>query len=149
MSVLEAFARYEENGYSYRLVEIKQSVILGQEYLLKRRLFKSLRTGEIIHPEMVKFHYPYRWKYDCFRALEYFARLNYPYDDRMEDTLDLVKNNLLKGYINKGKSYNGKIHFPLEEGTKGRFNTFRGLLILKYYDNKTYQEIINSDFIYK
>lgn len=149
LSVLEAFAIYEENDYTYRLAEIKQKLILGQEYLLKRSLFKSLRTGKIIHPDMVSFHYPFRWKYDCFRALEYFARINYPYDYRMEDALDLVRSRLKKGYINKGKSYIGKIHFPLEEGTKGRFNTFRGLLILKHYDKKTYQEIINTDFIYK
>lgn len=149
ISVLEALADYEKYRYSYRLTEIKQQVALGQEYLLSRQLFKSLKTGEAIHPDMTSFHYPCRWKYDCFRALEYFVQIGQPYDNRMQDALNLVKAALKNGYINKGKSYPGKIHFPLESGTKGRFNTYRGLLILKHYNNKAYQEVIQTDFIYK
>lgn len=149
ISVLEAFADYEKYGYSYRLTEIKQQVALGQEYLLSRQLFKSLRTGEVIHRDIIGFHYPYRWKYDCFRALEYFVQIGHPYDNRMQDALDLVKAALKMGYINRGKSYLGKTHFPLESGTKGRFNTYRGLLIQKHYNNKAYQEVIQADFIYK
>ncbi len=149
ISVLEAFADYERYGYMYRLDEIKQQGALGQEYLLNRQLFKSLKTGQSIHLDMISFHYPCRWKYDCFRALEYFVQIGYPYDQRMKDALNLAKDALKKGYINKGKSYPGKIHFPLESGIKGRFNTYRGLRILKYYDNKAYQDIIQMNFIYK
>lgn len=149
ISVLEAFADYEKYGYTYRLDEMKQQAVLGQEYLLNRQLFKSLKTGQSIHPDMISFHYPCRWKYDCFRALEYFVEIGHPYDNRMQEALNLAKDALKKGYINKGKSYPGKIHFPLESGTKGRFNTYRGLRILKYYDNKAYQDIIQMGFIYK
>lgn len=149
ISVLEALADYERYGYSYRLADIKQQAALGQAYLLSRQLFKSLRTGEVIHPDMTSFHYPCRWKYDCFRALEFFAHIEHPYDSRMQGALNLVKAALKKGYISRGKSYSGKIHFPLESGTKGRFNTYRGLLILKHYDNETYQDVIQADFIYK
>jgi len=149
ISVLEAFSDYEEYGYSYRLAEIKQQAASGQEYLLSRKLFKSLKTGEAIHSDMTSFHYPCRWKYDCFRALEYFVQIGYPYDNRMQNALNLVKAALKKGYINRGKSYSGKIHFPLESGIKGRFNTYRGLLILKHYDNDAYQEVIQADFIYQ
>jgi len=145
ISVLEAFADYERYEYTYRLNEIKQQAALGQEYLLGRQLFKSFNTGQSIHQDMISFHYPCRWKYDCFRALEYFSQIGHPYDDRMQDALNLVKDALKKGYINKGKSYAGKIHFPLEAGTKGRFNTYRGLRILKHYDNESYQEIIKAD----
>ncbi len=148
ISVLEALADYKHYGYNYRLTETEQQVTGGQEYLLSRELFKSHQTGEVIHPDMISFHYPCRWKYDCFRAVEYFARVEYPYDDRMQEALDLVKAALKKGYINKGKTYPGKIHFPLESGPKGRFNTYRGLLILKNYDNKAYQEVIQTDFRY-
>lgn len=146
ISVLEAFDDYEKYGYSYRLAEIKDQAVLGQECLLSRELFKSLKTGEVIHPDMTSFHYPCRWKYDCFRALEYFAQIEQPYDKRMRDALDLVKNALNKGYINRGKSYAGETHFPLESGTKGRFNTYRGLFILKHYDYEAYQKVIQADF---
>ncbi|MCB7067509.1 hypothetical protein LI031_26990 [Enterocloster citroniae] len=148
LSVLEALADYERYGYGYRLKEIKDQAALGQEYLLRRELFKSLSTGEPIHQDMVHFHYPCRWKYDCFRALEYFTRIGYPYDGRMKDALDKVKAELQKGYINRGKSYAGKVHFPLETGTKGRFNTFRGMFILKCYDKDAYDNIAGLKFSY-
>jgi len=112
ISVLEAFTDYEKYGYSYRLSEIKQQIALGQEYLLSRQLFKSLKTGKVIHSDMTSFHYPCRWKYDCFRALEYFVHIEHPYDNRMQDALNLVKTALKKGYINRGKSYSGKNSFP-------------------------------------
>lgn len=149
ISVLEAFSDYKKYGYDYRLTEIEQQAAFGQEYLLKRNLFKSLKSGEAMHQDMINFHYPFRWKYDSFRALEYFAHIGHPYDNRIQDALNLVKAALKKGYINRGKVYSGKIHFPLESGIKGRFNTYRALLILKHFDNKAYQEVINTDFIYK
>ena len=149
ISILEALGDFKKYGYDYRLTEIEQQVALGQQYLLNRQLFKSLKTGEVIHQDMISFHYPCRWKYDCFRALEYFVHIEYPYDNRMHEALDLVKSALKKGYINRGKSYSGKTHFRLESGTKGRFNTYRGLFILKHYDNEAYQDIIKADFIYK
>ncbi|WP_313343129.1 hypothetical protein [Sedimentibacter sp.] len=146
ISVLEAFADYERYGYTYRLDEIKRQAALGQEYLLNRQLFKSFKTGKSIHSDTISFHYPCRWKYDCFRALEYFVQIGHPYDNGMQEALNMVKDALKKGYINRGKAYPGKIHFPLESGTKGRFNTYRGLFILKHYDNKAYQEVIKTDF---
>lgn len=45
---------------------------------------------------MTSFHYPCRWKYDCFRALEYFLQIGHPYDSRMQDALNLVKDALKK-----------------------------------------------------
>ncbi len=146
ISVLEALADYETNGYNYRLSELKQQATSGQTYLLNRSLFKSLRSGGIIHPDMIHFHYPCRWKYDCFRALEYFARVDHPFDAGMQAALDLAKDALKRGYISKGKTYSGKIHFPLEMGVKGRFNTFRGLFILKSYDRNAYQACLRTDF---
>lgn len=146
ITVLEGFSTYIKADYHYRLSEIEQQVVLAQEYLLKRQLFNSLQTGEPAHPEMLKCHYPYRWKYDCFRGLEYFVKNNHPYDERMAEAIDIVKGSLKNGAINKGKKYSGKTHFPLENGRKGRFNTYRGLRILKQYDYQAYHRIISSDY---
>lgn len=149
MSVLEALADYETFGYTCRLPDAQLKRVQGEEYLLSRRLVRSLRTGEIIHPDLVTFHYPCRWKYDCFRALEYFARSGHPYDERMQEALRLVHAALQKGYVNRGKRYSGLIHFPLESGRQGRFNTFRALLILKQYDSIAYRKILRTDFRYQ
>lgn len=136
ISVLEGLADYEQNDYTYRLEEVKQAVVPAQEYLLERHLFRSLKTGNVIKPEFKTFHYPTRWKYDCFRALEYFVKVNHEYDDRMDEALILVRKALTKGYIGKGSIYPGITYFPLESSKMGRFNTYRGLLILKKYNHE-------------
>lgn len=138
--VLEAWADYEKYGYSYRLSEIKEKVKKGQEYLLVRKLLYSLSTKEIIHPSFAEFHYPMRYKYDCFRALEYFSDLQFPYDERMSDALNLVINQLTNGMIYTGKRHPGKIHFRLETTKYGRFNTFRALKIIKFYTPIFYEK---------
>lgn len=125
ISVLEGLADYEHNNYTYRLEEVRQAVAPAQEYLLERHLFRSLTTGNIIKSEFKTFHYPTRWKYDCFRALEYFVKVNHDYDERMDEALELVRRLLEKGYIGKGTTYPGKTYFPLEESNKGRFNTYK------------------------
>lgn len=142
--VLEGLADYEQQGYDYRLEEIKERIVPAHEYLLKRYLFRSLKTNNIVKSEFKTFHYPTRWKYDCFRALEYFVKINHEYDERMKEALELVKKEFKKGYIGRGTSYPGKIYFSLEESKKGRFNTFRGLRILKKYDHEAWTSAIKE-----
>lgn len=148
ISVLEGFAEYLKQGYGYRRNDIAVAMRSGEEFLLKRDLFKNHKTGAPIKEEMVKFHYPHRWKYDCFRALEYFAREDRPFDPRMTEALEMIKSMISKGFINKGTTYSGKIHFPLETGKRGRFNTFRALLILKKYDFEFYNMIVDKEYDY-
>lgn len=146
ISVLEALRDYEKNGYSYRLNETKEKIVLGHEVLLKRELFKN-SAGETINQDMIIFHYPTRYKYDCFRALEYFVSIEKPFDIRMRDALDLVKKHIKKGFINSGKQYVGSVHFKLENTIKGRFNTYRALYILKFYDRSLYEEVVGKRHI--
>lgn len=133
ISVLEALWDYEQYGYTYKMAEIRMSRLKGHDYLLRRKLMNSLSKERLAHPEFVKFHYPVRYKYDCFRALEYFAGLGHPLDAGMEPALSLVQQQLTEGPILTGKQYSGKIHFRLETTKYGRFNTFRALKIIKYY----------------
>ena len=145
ISVLEAFHDYQLSDYTYRLDEIKEASLSGQEILLKRELFKK-SNGEKIHHDMILFHYPTRWKYDCFRALEYFVSVDKSYDNRMNAALILLQKQIKKGYILTGKQYPGELHFKLEDGRKGRFNTFRALKILQKYDISLYNNLVNFDF---
>ncbi|WP_423190266.1 hypothetical protein ACO1PF_05205 [Alkalibacterium sp. f15] len=142
--VLEAFAEYEQCGYTYRLNEIKDEVKKGQEYLLSRKLLYSISKKKIADPDFAKFHYPTRYKYDCFRALEYFVDINYPYDERMNETLERVVAQLQNGAIRKGEKYSGKTHFKLETTKYSRFNTFRALKILKLYNPMVFCETTDT-----
>lgn len=97
ISVLEALWDYEQYGYTYKMAEIRMSRLKGHDYLLRRKLMNSLSKERLAHPEFVKFHYPVRYKYDCFRALEYFAALGHPLDAGMELALLLVQQQLTEG----------------------------------------------------
>ena len=149
ISVLEAFFDYENNGYTYRLQDIKARIVDAEEFILKKKLFRSVSTNEIIKPSFIDFHYPARWKYDAFRALEYFQSSQHPYDERMEEAFTLLHKKFKKGYIGVGAKYPGLIHFPLESTKAGRFNTLRALKILKFYSYDKFIEYLNNDIMIK
>ena len=46
----------------------------GEEYLLQRKLFRRLSTGEVADPGFTLFSFPTRWYYDVLRGLEYSGR---------------------------------------------------------------------------
>jgi len=145
LSVLEAFYNYQTNGYTYRLQEIKALIPEAEEFILKKKLFRSVTTNEIINPSFTKFHYPTRWKYDAFRALEYFQVTKHLYDDRMEEAFAIIDQQFKKGYIGIGSTYSGLNYFKLESNRAGRFNTLRALKILKFYQPNKYNDYLNKD----
>ncbi len=146
ISVLEAFRDYHRYGYSYRIEDIAAAIAPAQEFILRKRFFRSVRNGEIIHPEMMEFHYPPRWKYDAFRGLDYFRSVDHPYDPRMDETLELVRIKIRPGSIRRGSPIPGLIRFPLESGKGGRFNTLCALRILRAYDPGFYRDLTSTDF---
>lgn len=134
ISVLEGFLEYERNGYTYRLEEIKEAAECASQFILQHNLFRSDHTGEIIDKKFLALAFPTRWKYDIHRALYYFMDAGIPFDPRMEEALRMLKDKQHPdGTFPKGITYSGELHFPLEEGRKGRFNTLRCLRILKAY----------------
>ena len=108
-------------------------------------MFRSFRTGEIIHPNMLRWTFPSNWRYSIISALDCLASLDVPYDDRMEEAIS----NLLGHADGYGRlptlaPHPGKYFFRLESTKeKSRFNTLRLLRILKKYKKSLYLEIIN------
>ncbi|HAS74249.1 MAG TPA: hypothetical protein DCS67_08915 [Clostridiales bacterium UBA8960] len=144
LTVLEAFRDFMKYGYNYQTETLQRMSRQGAEFILSKRLYRSKSTGEIINPQFVQWHYPMRWKFDIYRALEYFASVDEPYDVRMDEALDLVVQKAKKGPIPKGPQYSGRFHFKLEDSKYGRFNTLRALKILKAYDLAAYEKMLNS-----
>ncbi len=60
------------------------------ELFLAHGLFRSLRTGEPIHPTWLVAHYPPFWHYDVPQALLILARTGHVRDPRAADALDLL-----------------------------------------------------------
>jgi hypothetical protein len=145
LSVLETLRDVKKTGISYRLKEINAQEKAGQLYLLERKLLYKLKNQELITKRIDEIHFPYYWYYDFLRALFYFASVDYKYDNRLKPSLDLLKSKFKKGYLGKGRKYKGKIHFQLEQDAMGYMNTFRGLYVLKKYDNKIFRELTEKE----
>lgn len=140
ISVLEAFRDYVQNGYLYQKEEIIKAMTKGEEFILRKELYKSERTKEVIHPKMMLFSFPVRWQYDLFRGLEYFQSVHHPWDERMRDAFTFLLKQCDDDYRYKmQQARNNKIHFVIEKnGSPSRFNTYRALKIIKYYDYDEY-----------
>jgi hypothetical protein len=92
--VLEALLEYERaSGGS---AEVSEARLRGQEYLLKRRLFRRLSSGEVIERDRMggaawsRFAFPTWWHYDVLRGLEYLRSAGVTPDERMAEAIELV-----------------------------------------------------------
>ena len=61
------------------------------EFFLQHRLFRSDHTGEIIHPDMIKLHYPVYWHCDILQELTILSRTGKLVDPRTKEALDIVE----------------------------------------------------------
>ena len=58
------------------------------ELFLDHRLFRTLRTGEVINPRWLRLCYPPYWHYDVLQALLVLSRMELARDPRAEEALD-------------------------------------------------------------
>lgn len=135
ISMMEGITEYFKNGYKYRSEELNQSYKTCLEFILQHQLYKSDKTGEVIHPRFLKLSFPGRWYYDILRALDNFRDAGAEWDSRMQAAIDQ-----LIGKRNKDMTWNvqakhpGEIHFEMEKaGRPSRWNTLRALRVLKKY----------------
>lgn len=61
------------------------------ELLLEHRVYRSLRTGEPVHPSWTRLRYPRYWHYDLLHALLVLSRMGRVRDPRAADALDLLE----------------------------------------------------------
>ena len=70
INVLDGLLEFERaTGGSAAVSEARRS---GEQYLLERSLFRRKSTGEVVDPAYLDFAFPYYWRYDVLRALDYF-----------------------------------------------------------------------------
>src|SRR6266496_951057 len=87
--VLEGLLEHERaTGGS---AEVTAARVRGQEYLLERRMFRSLSTGEVVRPEWTLFSFPTRWHYDVLRGLDYLRSADVEPDERCAEAVGLVE----------------------------------------------------------
>ena len=67
----------------------------GEEYLLQRRLLRTLSTGELVGPWATTFAYPFRWQYSVLKAADYFLAAarhdGVPPDPRLAEAIGIIR----------------------------------------------------------
>jgi hypothetical protein len=133
--VLEGLLAHEQaTGGSAESIAARRR---GDEYLLKRKLFRRKSTGEVVHPDWLQFSFPTRWHYDVLRALDYFRAAGDPPDPRLGEAIKLVRSKQQSdGTWLLENTHPGAVHFPLDQGDgrPSRWNTLRALRVLRWYD---------------
>jgi len=136
LSVLEGINQYSVKNYKYRLQELKKVEKESQEFILQHKLFQSHRTGKTISESFLKLSYPGRWRYDILRALDYFQLARVPFDNRMDDAIEiLLKKRKADDKWPLQAKHSGQTHFDMEiAGKPSRWNTVRAMRVLKHFD---------------
>ena len=138
INVLDGLAEFERaTGGSAEVSAARRG---GEEYLLERRLFRRKSTDEIARPTYLEFAFPYYWRYDVLRALDYFRRSGADPDPRMAEAVDVVRSK--RGPDDRwllDRIHPGRVHFDLEDGMgkPSRWNTLRALRVLDWWDGST------------
>jgi hypothetical protein len=109
----------------------------GEEYLLERRLFRRLSTGEVIDPAWTMFSFPTRWHYDILRGLDYLRSTGAAPDERCSEAIELVRSKQdAEGRWPLENTHPGQVHFEMDDGDgkPSRWNTLRAMRVLAWFE---------------
>jgi hypothetical protein len=134
--VLEGLLDYERAGG--KLAAVKKARKRAENYLLERRMFRSLRTGEVVNKRWLRFSFPTFWHYDVLRGLDYLRSAGIKPDSHFHEAVEIVAQ---RSHQN-GRWPLNLVHpefVPLEMetgvGSASRWNTLRALRVLRWYDS--------------
>ena len=132
--MLEGLLEYERAGR--KSAAITRARKRGEQYLLERGMFRSLRTGDVIDQRWLRFSFPTFWHYDVLRGLDYLRSAGVRPDKRVDEAVEVV----LKRRHQNGRWPLNLLHaerIPLEMETAvaraSRWNTLRALRVLRWY----------------
>ena len=134
--VLEGLLDYERAGR--KSAAVSKARRRAENYLLERRLFHSLRTGEVIDKRWLRFAYPTVWHYDVLRALDYLRNAGIKPDTRVKEGIETViqrRHQNGRWPLNLRHPERIPLEMETEVGHASRWNTLRALRALSWYKN--------------
>jgi hypothetical protein len=141
--VLEGLLEYdraEHKSAAITSVAIAQARKKAEDYLLERRMFRSLRSGTVIDKRWLRFSFPTHWHYDVLRGLDYLRNAGIKPDDRVREAIEVV----IERRHQNGRWPLNILHpeqIPLgmetEVGRASRWNTLRAVRVLGWYDKSS------------
>jgi len=114
----------------------------GEEYLLRRDLFRRLSTGEPVGPWVGAFVYPWRHRYSVLNAADYFRRASLfdgtvP-DPRIAEAIEMIRDQRQPdGTWLQSKPLAGRVWFDVDvpEGEPSKWLTFFAVRVLQWWDS--------------
>ncbi len=134
--VLEGLLEYERAGG--KSAAVTKARKRAEEYLLQRRLFRSLRSGEIIDKRWLRFSFPTFWHYDVLRGLDYMRSAGIKPDSRVQEAVEIVVQRCHQnGRWPLNLLHREQIPLQMETNVGGasRWNTLRALRVLRWCGN--------------
>ena len=132
--VLEGLLEYEQARGATAAVTGARA--RAHEYLLQRRMFRRLSSGEVIDSRWTRFSFPTLWHYDVLRSLAYLRRARVPPDERVAEAVGLVAGSQQPdGRWLLEEPHRDAIHGDLEgaAGQPSRWITLRALRVLGWH----------------
>jgi hypothetical protein len=136
INVLDGFLEYER--FVGGDADVAAARARGQEYMLERRMFRRLSTGEAVKPNTgvwVRSAFPHGFHYDVLRGLDHLREAGVAPDDRMADAFDVVESRRqADGRWLLDVAYHDQLLVDLDEAEDGpsRWITLHALRVLRW-----------------
>lgn len=103
------------------------------EFMLQHKMYRSDKTGDIVHERFLDLSYPSYWHYTVLRGLDNIRQSQFIRDSRLDDPLSLIESQRKSnGRWIVEKRIPGVTLFDMEKmGQDSRWNTLRALRVLK------------------
>ncbi len=107
----------------------------GEEYLLDRGMFRSLRTGAELDPAWSLFAYPFSWHYDILRGLEHLRVAASPPTSEPPTRSRGSRAGAAPTAPGLGMPWHReRVRYDMEDdGAPSRWNTLRALRVIEWY----------------
>ena len=131
--VLEGLLAYEKARGATPAVATAR--LRAHEYLMSRRMFRSLTSGEVIDRQWLRFSFPPTWHYDVLRGLDYLRSAGVAPDERIAESIMVVAKAIDEnGRWPSHDHHSDRILFDMESGAgkASRWNTLRALRVLQW-----------------
>jgi hypothetical protein len=133
IAVLEGLLEYGRAvGASPEVTAVRHT---AEEYILERRMFRRLSTGEVADPAFTQFSFPTYYFYDVLRGLDYLRAAGAKPDERVAEAIGLVTSKRdADGRWALENPHPGELHFAIDEGEgkPSRWNTLRAMRVLRW-----------------
>ena len=102
------------------------------EFMLQHQMYRSDKTGEVVHHRFLELSFPSYWHYTVLRGLDYVRQTPFIADLRLTDPLSFLESRRkANGRWPVEKRIPGVTFFDMEKmGQDSRWNTLRALRVL-------------------